>query len=59
LEIGDKHIEHPYLDIFTVILVIVLIAGAGLWYRSYSSAQMQREKQAARQKARVSTLFIT
>ncbi len=51
MKIGDKNIEHPYLDIFAVILVIVLIAGSWLGYRSYSAAQSRREKQAASQKA--------
>ncbi len=51
VEIGDRHIEHPYLDVFAVILIIVLIAGSLLGYRSYSLAQAQRAKEAANQKA--------
>lgn len=34
-----------------VILVVVLIAGAGFWYRSYFVAQKERERQVVSQKA--------
>ncbi len=46
----EKNIEHPYLDTLAILFVVALIAGCGLWYQSFKTAEAVKAKLVAEQR---------